>query len=518
MNKSLLLRHHIVPKKYVHRNLPVDILIKHSVGNKEGILSRTGAVVVYTGKYTGRSPKDRFIVDRPETHNIIDWGAVNAPIAQDNFEKLYKKIGNYLSKKENLYLFDGYAGEDKEYKLRVRVISEYAYQSLFIRNLLRRPTEEELKTHARQTLTVICAPNCFADPLTDGTNSEVFIILDLERMVVLIGGTKYAGEIKKSIFAVLNYLLPQSRVLPMHSSVNVGRDGDAALFFGLSGTGKTTLSADTGRMLIGDDEHGWSKNGLFNFEGGCYAKCINLKKDDEPIIWNAIKTGAVVENVVIKNDGNFDFSDITHTENTRVAYPLNHVPNAMLSGISGHPKTIIFLTADAFGILPPIAKLTRNGAVYHFLSGYTSKTPGTERGITKPKAVFSAYFGEPFMPLKPHVYAALFKHYIEKHKSNVYLINTGWSGGPYGVGKRISLKDTRSIVTSVLTGSIEKARFRHDSLFNFDVPLELPGINSKILFPRNTWRNRDEFDRKEQELANLFTENFKKFQYIEKEI
>src|SRR6185369_14552019 len=394
--------HNILTAKSVHRKLSVDDLVSHAVKNKEVVLSKNGAAVVYTGKYTGRSPKDKFIVDTKEVHDKIDWGKVNAPISAAHFEKLYKKMGKYLSTKKDLYIFDGFAGADENHKIHVRVISEYAYQSLFIRHLLRRPTKEELKTHT-PVLTVICAPNCLADPKTDGTNSEVFIALNLSQKVVLIGGTKYAGEIKKSVFSVLNYLLPQNDALPMHSSVNVGKKGDAALFFGLSGTGKTTLSADPARFLIGDDEHGWDKNGLFNFEGGCYAKCIHLKKENEPLIWKAIRKGALLENAVLKPNGEFDFDDKKYTENTRVAYPLDFVKNTIKNGKAGHPKAVIFLTADASGVLPPVARLTPDGAVYHFLSGYTSKIAGTERGIIEPQTTFSAYFGAPFMPLKPEV-------------------------------------------------------------------------------------------------------------------
>ena len=491
-------------KQDIYRNLSVDELIKHAVHNDEGTLAKTGTLVVYTGKYTGRSPKDRFIVDHSEIHNQIDWGSINVPMSKAHFEKLYKKIGKHLSQKEQLYIFDGYAGADEQHKLHVRVVSEYAYQSLFIRNLLRRPTKEELKTH-NPALTVICAPECFADPLTDGTNSEVFIVLDLKRMIVLIGGTKYAGEIKKSVFTVLNYLLPQKHVFPMHSSVNVGHDGESALFFGLSGTGKTTLSADVNRQLLGDDEHGWSENGLFNFEGGCYAKCVDLKQKDEPVIWNAIKHGAITENVVLNSDGSYNFSDTKYTQNTRVSYPLDFVPNALLSGVSPHPKTVILLTADAFGVLPPVAKLTPDAAVYHFLSGYTSKAPGTEHGVSEPKPVFSAYFGAPFMPLKPKIYADLFKYYVEKYCNKVYLVNTGWYGGAYGTGKRISIEDTRNIVTAILTGSIEKEQFRYDPLFNFD----------RILSSRGMWEDTKTFDKRANELAGLFIENFKRFQGID---
>jgi phosphoenolpyruvate carboxykinase (ATP) len=505
--------HHIKTTKSVHKNLSIDDLITHAVNNKEVLLSKEGAAVVYTGKYTGRSPKDKFIVDTKEVHDQIDWGKINAPMSEVHFEKLYKKMGKHLSTKDNLYIFDGFAGADEEHQLHVRVVSEYAYQSLFIRHLLRRPTKRELKKHI-PALTVICAPNCLADPKTDGTNSEVFIVLNLTKMIVLIGGTKYAGEIKKSVFSVLNYLLPQKNALPMHSSVNVGKKGDAALFFGLSGTGKTTLSADPARMLIGDDEHGWNENGLFNFEGGCYAKCINLRKEHEPLIWKAIRKGTLLENAVLKPNGKFDFDDKKHTENTRAAYPLDFVKNTIKHGKAGHPKSIILLTADASGVLPPVARLTPDGAVYHFLSGYTSKLAGTERGVIEPQSTFSAYFGAPFMPLKPDVYAKLFKQYVTKYKSRVYLVNTGWSGGGYGIGKRISIKDTRAIVSAILKGKLDKQKFRKDRIFNLDVPLKVPGVDSNILNPRDLWADKTAYDTKAKELAALFQENFKKFNNI----
>lgn len=506
----------ITPNGTVHRNLSPDALVSHAVKKKEAVLSKSGAVVVYTGKYTGRSPNDKFIVDTPLVHDQIDWGKVNMPISQQHFKKLYKKMSAYLSALDHLYIFDGFAGADEKYKLHVRVVSEYAYQSLFMQHLLRRPTPEELKTHT-PTFTVLCAPGCVADPATDGTNSEAFIILNVEKMFVMIGGTKYAGEMKKSIFTVLNYLLPLQGVLPMHSSANIGKDKTSALFFGLSGTGKTTLSADPDRMLIGDDEHGWSENGIFNFEGGCYAKCINLKKTSEPLIWNAIRDGALVENVVLKKDGSFDFTDDSITENTRVGFPIHYIEDTVVSGVGPHPKTVIFLTADAFGVLPPIARLDNDSAIYHFLSGYTSKLAGTERGVIEPKVTFSAYFGAPFMPLKPNVYGSLLKKYLKKYKSKVYLINTGWIGGPYGVGKRISIEDTRKIVTAALEDKIPNI-FRHDKVFNLSVPKRVPGIKASLLTPRNLWKDKKAYDEKAKELANLFVENFKKYKDIPRRV
>lgn len=511
-----LSRHNIASGPNVFRNLSVSQLIKNSLRKKEVILSKKGAIVVYTGKYTGRSPNDRYIVNTKRVHGEIDWGDINRPISETIFEKLYKKVGQHLSLKDDIFIFDGFVGADEKYKLHVRIVSEYAYQALFTNHLMRRPSKRELKKHSSD-LTIISAPSFKADPAVDGTNSEAFVILNLDKKIVIIGGTKYSGEIKKSVFTVMNYLLPKKQVFPMHCSANMGKDGDTALFFGLSGTGKTTLSAASKRYLIGDDEHGWSENGIFNFEGGCYAKCIDLAKEKEPQIWNAIRDGAILENVVLKN-GNPDFADRSLTENTRVAYPIDYIDNAILQGTGGHPKYIIFLTADAFGILPPVAKLNTLGAMYHFMSGYTSKLAGTERGVTTPKAAFSTCFGAPFMPLKPIVYASLLRRFMTKYKSSVYLVNTGWSGGEYGIGSRISLKVTRKIIEEILTGRVDKSKYRHDELFNFDVPIEISGLDSKILTPQNLWNNEKDFDKKAYLLASLFIENFKKFKDSAREI
>ena len=497
----------------IHRNRHVDELIQHALRKKEVVKARNGALIVFTGKYTGRSPKDKFIVDTPSMHDKIDWGQVNQPISVDIFDRLHKKVTDYLSNKKDLYIFDGFIGADNTYKLHVRVVSEFAYQALFATHLLRRPTPEELSSHVPQ-LTILSAPDCFADPKKDGTRSEVFIILNVEKMIVFIGGTKYSGEIKKSIFSAMNILLPQKNVLPMHCSANMGNDGSTALFFCLSGTGKTTLSADPKRKLIGDDEHGWSKSGIFNFEGVCYAKCIHLSKESEPQIWDAIRHQSLLENVVLKSNGKLDFDDKRFTENTRAVYPIEFIENAVLSGVGGHPKYVIFLTADAFGVLPPVAKLSINQAMYHFMSGYTSKLAGTERGITEPKATFSAFFGGPFMALKPLVYADLLKFYLQKYHTKVYLVNTGWSGGAYGVGKRISIKDTRSIITAILEGKLDKRKTYHDTVFNLDVPVQVPTVNSRILFPRNLWIDKKAYDIKAKELAGLFIQNFKKFTNI----
>ena len=512
-----LRRHQIVPRGKVYRNAKVKELIDRSLSRKETVTSKTGALVVYTGKYTGRSPKDKFIVDTPSYHEKINWGQVNQPMSEAHFNKLYKKITSHLSKAEELYIFDGVAGADKQHSLPTRIVSEFAYQALFSTHLLRRVTADELRTHSPQ-LTILSAPNCVADPKTDGTHSETFIVMNLDKMVVLIGGTNYSGEIKKSVFSVLNILLPQKNVFPMQCSANIGRDGKAALFFGLSGTGKTTLSADPNRYLIGDDEHGWSENGIFNFEGGCYAKCINLKKESEPQIWGAIRHGSMLENVVLNKDGVPDFTDASLTENTRVVYPIEYIENAVIDGVGPHPTNILFLTADATGTLPPVAKLNVNQAVYYFLSGYTSKLAGTERGIKDPVATFSAFFGGPFMALKPLVYADLLKTYIKKYKVNVYLVNTGWQGGAYGVGKRISIKDTRAIVTGILEGNLGEEKYRDDKFFNLKIPLHVKGVDSKILDPKAMWKDKQAYDVKAKELVLKFIENFKKFGEIPKPI
>lgn len=502
---------HLLPQApQVHKNLSIEDLIKKALERKEVHLSKTGALVVYTGKYTGRSPKDKFIVDTQDVHDEIDWGNINMPISESSFDALHKKMMEFLAKQNEIFVFDGFVGADVSHRLGVRVVSEYAYQSLFAHHLFRRPTKKELANHSSD-ITVICAPGCIADVTADGTNSEAFIILHIPKKIVLIGGTKYAGEIKKSVFSLMNYLLPKKQVMPMHASANMAANGDTAIFFGLSGTGKTTLSADKKRDLIGDDEHGWSEKGVFNFEGGCYAKCINLQKNSEPLIWDAIRDGALVENVVMTDTGDLDFADSSLTENTRVAYPIHYIERTVENGKGNHPSTIIFLTADAFGVLPPVAKLSIDQAIYHFLSGYTSKLAGTERGIKEPKATFSAYFGAPFMPHKPKVYADLLRKFLEKYKSRVYLVNTGWIGGPYGVGKRISIEDTRTIVRAILDGKLDKKKYQHDSMFNLSVPFHVPGVADTILHPRNLWKSKTKYDKKAKELVALFSENFKKF-------
>lgn len=490
-------------------------LIEAALANSEGVLSNTGALVVHTAPYTGRSPNDRFIVDdSPAIHANVDWGEINHPTTEAVFEKVYSKVCDYLAEK-TVYVFDGYAGADKAHSLSVRFVNELALQNLFVHQLFIRPKEEDLDDFTPE-FTVIAAPGLKLDPASDGTNSEVAVLVDLEKKLVLIAATRYAGEMKKAIFSVMNYLMPAEKVLPMHCSANVGSDGKSALFFGLSGTGKTTLSADPDRYLIGDDEHGWSEAGIFNFEGGCYAKAIKLDKTHEPQIWNAIKFGALVENVMLHpTTRQADYDDATVTENTRVGYPIESIPNAVLDGTGPHPSSIIFLTADAFGVLPPVARLTPEQAEYHFISGYTSKLAGTERGVTVPQAVFSACFGAPFMPRPPAVYAKLLHDRIRDHKAEVYLVNTGWQGGPYGVGIRISIPHTRAIITAALTGELAKVPYRHDALLNLAIPESCPGVPSELLNPRAQWKEAEAYDKTARELASRFVENFTQFDKVE---
>jgi len=501
----------------IHRNLQVRKLIDLIAEKNEGILTANGSIAVKTGKYTGRSPDDRFIVDDEQTHNTVDWGKINHPFPDGKFDKLFEKMKRHLEGKE-IFIFDGFVGADLEHRLPVRIITDHAWQNLFVRQLFIRPSVEELESHKPEY--ILLAINDFkAIPEIDGTRTDAFILLNYTKKIVLIGATPYAGEIKKAMFSVMNYTLPLKGVFPMHCSANIGKNGDTALFFGLSGTGKTTLSADSNRMLIGDDEHGWSDRGVFNFEGGCYAKCINLNKEAEPQIWDAIRSGAVLENVVIDNKTMMpDFNDGSLTENTRAAYPLDYIPGAIIPSLGGNPKVVIFLTADAFGVMPPIARLSKEGAMYHFMSGYTSKLAGTERGITEPKATFSECFGAPFMSRHASVYAKLLGEKITEHKTVVYLINTGWSGGPYGIGKRMNIKHTRRMVTAALTGELDIVKYRHDDIFNLDVPVTCPDVPPDVLNPRNTWSEKDAYDLSAKKLAQMFVESFKKFGSVSKEI
>ncbi len=506
----------INPSK-IHRNLSVEKLLEAATQKNEGMITSTGSLSVKTGKYTGRSPDDRFIVFDDLTHDKVHWGKVNKQIPTETFEKLSQKMKKFVDGKE-LYIFDGFVGADPENRLPIRVINDHAWQSLFVHQLLIRPSATELESHEPE-FTIICINDFEAIPEVDGTSSNAFILINLSKKLVLIGTTNYAGEIKKAIFSVMNFILPSKGVFPMHCSANIGKDGDTSLFFGLSGTGKTSLSADPQRMLIGDDEHGWSDKGIFNFEGGCYAKCINLKEKHEPQIWNAVKNGAVLENVVINKESlKPDFDDGSLTENTRAAYPLDYIPGAVIPSVGGNPKVIIFLTADAMGVLPPLAKLSKNAAMFHFMSGYTSKLAGTEIGVKEPKAVFSKCFGAPFMPRPASVYAEMLGEKISKHNTSVYLINTGWSGGPYGVGERIKIEYSRAMVTAALTGSLDIVKFSHNDIFNLDVPTECPNVPSEVLEPRNMWIDKDAYDLSAKKLAQMFVDNFKKFENVSNEI
>ena len=498
----------------VHENLPPARLVEASVRRREGMLAENGALVCLTGKRTGRSPKDRFIVENGLTRGPVDWGPVNKPFPGERFERLLAKASAYLENLEEVYVVDAYAGADPRYRLNVQVVCEYAWQALFTRQLFRRPSREELDAF-EPDWTVISVPGLLTDPEEDGTESETFVGIDFGRRVVLICGTRYAGEIKKSIFSVLNFVLPTEHgVFPMHCSANVGPEGDVALFFGLSGTGKTTLSSDPERYLIGDDEHGWSDEGIFNFEGGCYAKCIDLSREKEPQIYDAIRFGAVLENVVVDRiTRRVDYSDASLTENTRAAYPLEYIEGAVDSGRAGHPAAVLFLTADAFGVLPPISVLSPEQAAYYFLSGYTAKLAGTEADMEADvEATFSACFGAPFLPLPATTYAAMLSEKLREHGSRCYLINTGWSGGPYGVGERVDIAATRQMVRAVIAGNIDESKTYTDPFFGLQVPLEVPGVPSGILNPRETWADKAAYDDQAAKLADLFRENFKKFE------
>lgn len=493
-------------------NVPISKLVETALARGEGILTSTGALRVTTGKYTGRSPKDKFIVKTKDNENEIWWDN-NAAISEENFDKLYSKITTYLkSKQDDLFVFKGFAGADQHYTLPVTIVNEFAWQNIFVQQLFIRATDTNWAIREGEGFTVLAAPGCKADPKTDGTNSEAFVVVNFDRKLVIIGGTYYAGEMKKSIFSVINYILPKQNILSMHCSANQGQDGDVALFFGLSGTGKTSLSADPDRKLIGDDEHAWSKDSIFNIEGGCYAKCINLTRENEEQIWDAIKFGTIVENVdLCENTRCIKFDSDKLTENTRAAYPVHYIPNSIYPGIGNIPSTVVFLTADAFGVLPPIAKLSPEQAMYYFMSGYTSKLAGTERGITEPEATFSSCFGSPFLPLHPSKYAALLKAKINENNTNVFLINTGWSGGAYGVGKRISISNTRKMVSAALSGQLDNVEFVNHEIFNLNIPKTCPGVDNAILQPENTWQDKAAYQTSAKKLAQMFVNNFKKF-------
>ncbi len=510
--------HELLNGRNAQVQLSVSQLVEKVIKRGEGVLTSTGAVSVSTGKYTGRSPKDKFIVKEASTAHKIDWGNVNQPISEKHFDNLYTKVLEHLKEKEEIFVFKGYAGADQRSRVPIQVINEFAWHNLFAQQLFIRPTEIDSPSQDEQ-FTIVSAPTFNANPAIDGTNSETFIVVSFEKRVILIGGTEYAGEMKKSIFSIMNYLLPEQDILPMHCSANVSEEGDVALFFGLSGTGKTTLSADPNRKLIGDDEHGWSNNGVFNMEGGCYAKCVDLSREKEPQIFDAITFGSVLENVVIdEKTGLADYKDVSLTENTRAAYPIDAIDNIMLPSVAGHPDTIVFLTADAFGVLPPISKLSKEQAMYHFLSGYTSKLAGTERGITSPQVTFSTCFGSPFLPLDASRYADMLGEKIEKHNAKVFLVNTGWTGGEYGIGQRMNLSYTRAMVKAALNGELENVETIKDVIFGLDIPLHVPGVPDDVLIPERTWPDKEAYHAKAFVLASKFNENFKKFTSVSEEI
>ncbi|MBT5016301.1 phosphoenolpyruvate carboxykinase (ATP) [Candidatus Peregrinibacteria bacterium] len=495
----------------INKNLSVEELVAAAIARDEVKKSKSGALASTTGTYTGRSPHDKFIVDTEDVHNEVSWGDINVAITEENYEKLEKLMRDYLDERDEVFVFEGKVGADSNCSLKVRVNCEYAYQALFCRHMFVNVLNEELENFETE-FTMLAAPGCkISKPSEYGLNSEAFIVVNMKKKLVLIGGSKYAGEIKKGMFSVANHLFPAKGVLPMHCSANMGADGRTAVFFGLSGTGKTTLSADPKRALIGDDEHGWGKEGIFNFEGGSYAKCLHLTREKEPLIYDAIRYGTILENVTMNDNGELDFEDDSLTQNGRAAYPLSYIPGHVESGCGGHPSAIVFLTADAFGVLPPISRLSKEQAMYHFVAGYTSKLAGTERGIVEPQAVFSSFFGKPFMPLKPMVYAELLGAKLEQFGTPVYLINTGWSGGSFGVGERINLPYSRAMVTAALNGDLDEALYATHPIFNLDYPTSCPNVPDEVLNPRNTWKDKDAYDKKAQELADLFVQNCDKF-------
>ena len=502
--------HGLFNYREVYANLSPATLTEMAVVRGEGLLGSRGALAVLTGTRTGRSPQDRYVVAEPSVRDEIWWGTVNRPMEPAVFERLMEKVKAYLQGRD-LFVTDNWACADPRYRLHIRVIAEKAWHTLFAQCLFLRPTAQERAGFVPQ-LTIVHASGMQADPGMDGTGSETFIVLSLQRGLVVVGGTHYAGEIKKAVFAVLNYLLPRQGVFPMHCAANIGPKGDTALFFGLSGTGKTTLSADPERRLIGDDEHGWSAEGVFNFEGGCYAKTINLSREGEPQIWNAIRFGCVLENVVLDPQTRQpDYADDRFTENTRAAYPVDFIDNCELSGHGSHPANVVFLTCDAFGVMPPVSRLTPEQALYHFLSGYTAKVAGTEAGVTEPGATFSTCFAAPFLPLHPTRYAEMLAERLRRHRSDVWLINTGWTGGPYGQGRRIELRYTRAMVRAALSGALAKVPSTPDPLFGVLVPHNCQGVPEELLQPRNTWKNHAEYDARSRRLAELFQANFKNY-------
>ncbi|MFX0556390.1 phosphoenolpyruvate carboxykinase (ATP) [Maribacter sp. CXY002] len=520
--RSISLKKNGITHKNIHYQLSPEELQELILDNDMGVETKNGTLAINTGEFTGRSPLDRFIVKDDITKDKIWWGEINIPFEADKFNLLYAKVLDYLNTKE-VYVRDSYACADQDYKLNIRVINEYPWSNMFAYNMFLRPTKEELKDFIPEW-TVINAPGFIADEAVDGTRQHNFAILNFTEKIALIGGTGYTGEIKKGIFSALNFILPvYKETLPMHCSANVGEDGDTAIFFGLSGTGKTTLSTDPNRKLIGDDEHGWtSRNTVFNFEGGCYAKVINLSEEQEPEIYGAIKPGAILENVVLDDSGNVDFTDTSITQNTRVSYPIYHIDNIQQPSIGENVKNIFFLTADAFGVLPPISKLTPSQAAYHFISGYTAKVAGTETGVVEPQPSFSACFGAPFMPLHPAKYAEMLSKKMKESGVDVWLVNTGWTGGPYGIGTRMKLKYTRAMISAALSGELglySYDKYHIHSVFGVAQPRECPGVPTSVLSPRATWNNDEKYYTTAFKLSNAFRENFKKFeQYSSEEI
>jgi phosphoenolpyruvate carboxykinase (ATP) len=494
-----------------HRNLPVPALYEHALARGEGVIGTHGQFIVDTGDHTGRSPKDKFFVREPGSERHIDWGDTNKPFEPAAFDALFDRVSAYLSERE-VYSLDAYVGADPRYRLPIRVVAEFAWHSLFSRNLFIVP--EKAPESFAPEFTIVDAALFNADPARDKTRSSTFVLVNFARRIILIGGTRYAGEIKKSVFTIMNYLMPLRDTLPMHCSANVGPKGDTAVFFGLSGTGKTTLSADAQRPLIGDDEHGWSADGVFNFEGGCYAKAVKLSQSAEPEIWAAThRFGTVLENVAYNPKTRaLDLDSQEKTENTRSAYPIEYIPNIVPGSQAGHPQTIIMLTADAFGVLPPISRLTPAQAMYHFLSGYTAKVAGTERGVTEPSATFSTCFGAPFMVHHPTVYAKLLGERIEKHNVTCWLVNTGWTGGPYGTGNRMKIAYTRAMVNAAIDGRLANVQCATDPFFGLQIPQAVPDVPADVLNPRDAWTDKAAYDAQARKLAELFAENFKRFE------
>ena len=500
----------------IFRNSDVDFLIDFAVKNEKAKISSTGALMIDTGIFTGRSPKDKFFVNQDPSNKYIAWGDINRKVSKEVYVDLLANSKKQLSNKD-IFVTDVFCGSSLDSRRAVRFITEVAWQAHFIQNMFILPTKEELENFKPDFTIYNACKTVDMAYVSHGLHSEVYVIFNVEENQAIIGGTWYAGEMKKGVFSMMNYWLPLEGKLPMHCSANIGKDGDTALFFGLSGTGKTTLSTDPNRALIGDDEHGWDDNGVFNFEGGCYAKVINLDPESEPEIFGAIKKGAILENVVADENGVVDYSDKSKTENTRVSYPIDHIENHTPSMRGGHPKNIIFLCADAFGVLPPVAKLDKQQAMYYFLSGYTAKVAGTERGINEPMATFSSCFGEAFLPLNPTVYAELLGKKIDEHNVNVFLVNTGWTGGPYGVGSRMSIKNTRACINGILDGSINESEFEVLPVFNLKIPKTLKGVDTEVLNPRNTWKDKESYDETKRKLASMYIKNFKKYLTLESE-